>query len=240
LTTTIAITNQKGGVGKTTTAIALAHGLARAGRSTVLVDMDAQGNAAASLGHKPSPGAYRLLTREMPAANLCIEVRPDFYLLPGDPLTAELKQLLAAEPVTLLRWLLSELAVDYIIIDTGPSRDLLHALVYHAADRLVIPTTLDFLGLVGVTQQFESIAGMRRNGHQLEVTAILPTFWDAVTTESDLNLRTLIETFGPLVAPAIPRMTRLREAPARGLTPWEILPDGKLAGYRTLIDRLTA
>jgi len=81
---------------------------------------------------------------------------------------------------------------------------------------------------------------MRRNGHQLEVTAILPTFWDAVTTESDLNLRTLIETFGPLVAPAIPRMTRLREAPARGLTPWEILPDKRLTGYRTLIDRLTA
>lgn len=239
MTVTIAITNQKGGVGKTTAAIALGHGLARAGFSTVLVDLDAQGNAAASLGRRPSPGVQRLLTGATPAADLCTEVRPNFYLLPGDPTTADLKQQLAAAPPGILRDLLDDLAVDFLIIDTGPSRDVLHTLVYHAADRLVIPTTLDFLGLVGVTQQFESLAGLRRNGRRLEVAGILPTFWDATTNESELNLRTLVETFGELVTPAIPRTTRLREAPARGLTAWEILPPEKLRGYAAIIDRLT-
>ena len=81
--------------------------------------------------------------------------------------------------------------------------------------------------------------GVDVHGRRLEVAGILPTFWDATTNESELNLRTLVETFGELVTPAIPRTTRLREAPARGLTAWEILPPEKLRGYAAIIDRLT-
>ena len=211
-----AITNQKGGVGKTTTAIALAHGLAQAGKTTVLVDLDAQGNAAAALGQRPAPGVTRLLLDHAPIADLCQEIRPNFYLLPGDPTTAALKTQLLSRPADVLARALDELAVDHIIIDTGPSRDLLHDLVYRAADRLVIPTTLDFLGIVGVAQQFQSLDDLSARGRPLEVVGILPTFWDATTNESEINLRQLVDTFGDLVVPAIPRTTRLREAPARG------------------------
>ena len=112
--------------------------------------------------------------------------------------------------------------------------------MYQAADNLVIPTTLDFLGMVGVAQQFQSLDELPAAGRQLEVVGILPTFWDATTNESEINLRQLVDTFGDLVVPAIPRTTKLREAPARGLTAWEILPEKKLAGYRALIARLTA
>lgn len=247
-----ATTNQKGGVGKTTTAIALAHGLARLGRTVVLVDLDAQGNAAAALGQQPAPGVTQLLLEGRPIADLCLEIRPNFWLLPGDPSTARLKTELALSfaegrrTPDLLARALADLDVQHVIIDTGPSRDLLHNLVYHAADNLVIPTTLDFLGLVGVAQQFESLDDVRRSApptaarQPLEVIGILPTFWDATTNESEVNLRQLVKTFGDLVVPAIPRTTRLREAPARGLTPWEILPAKKLAGYQALLGRLVA
>jgi chromosome partitioning protein len=232
-----AVTTQKGGVGKTTAAIALSHGLALAGATAVLVDLDAQGNAAAALGQTPAPHVTRLLLERARVADLCLEIRPNFWLLPGDATTAALKTALHGRPLSALAAALAELDVDHIIIDTSPSRDLLHTLAYHAADRLVIPTTLDYLGIVGVAQQFESLADMRAAGRAIEVTGLLPTFWDATTNESERNLRDLVERFGDLVVPAIPRATRLREGPARGLTPWEILPAGKLRGYEVLVER---
>jgi chromosome partitioning protein len=232
-----AVTTQKGGVGKTTAAIALSHGLARAGHTAVLVDLDAQGNAAAALGRQPAPHVTRLLLERAPVADLCVEIRPNFWLLPGDASTAALKTALHGRPLGALAAALADLDVDHIVIDTSPSRDLLHTLAYHAADRLVIPTTLDYLGMVGVAQQFESLADMRAAGKALEVTGLLPTFWDSTTNESERNLRALVERFGDLVVPAIPRATKLREGPARGLTPWEILPASKLAGYQVLVER---
>jgi len=223
---TIAIANQKGGVGKTTTAVALAHDLTRHNYTVALVDLDAQGNAAVALGLKCQPALFRLLSGTSSIAEALIEARPGLWFLPGDPSTAKLKTMLAGETYRemILARALAALEVDYVILDTGPSRDLLHDMAQQAADEVVIPAALDHLALVGVAQQIDSLKVAREHGHAIEVIAILPTFYDSVTIESAANLHRLADTFGDLVLPAVPRTTKLREAPAFGLTIWEHLP----------------
>lgn len=239
---TIAVSNQKGGVAKTTTAITLAHGLARRGYTVCLVDLDAQGNASVGLGHKPSPGLSRLLRGQATLAEVLIEARPNLWLLPGDTSTAELKNELAGRGFRerILTRALTSLETDFIIIDTGPSRDILHTMAAMAAEELIIPAALDHLALVGVAQQFDSLGEVRENGHPVEVLAILPTFWDATTKESALNLQHLATKYGDLVLPAVPRTTRLREAPAYGQTLWEYVPEGAPAwcAYEKLLRRV--
>lgn len=223
----IAIANQKGGVGKTTTAVTLAHDLARKGHTVVLVDLDAQGNAAACLGVKPAPGLYKLLLGMATLEELLQEARPDLWLLPSDGTTAKLKIALLAEsdPKAMLARALEPLEADYCVIDCGPSRDLLHDLAHSAAGAVVIPTACDFLAVAGVGQEMETLKLVRQAGHPIEAVAILPTFWDSTTVESRTNMQALVEAFGNLVLPAVPRTTRLRELPAIGRTVWEYLPD---------------
>jgi chromosome partitioning protein len=239
---TIEIANQKGGVAKTTTACTLAHGLARRGYTVCLVDLDAQGNASIALGQKPSPGLSRLLINHAKLADVLVEVRPELWLLPGDTSTAELKNELAGRDFRerILARALAGLTTDFVILDTGPSRDLLHTMAAMASDEVIIPAALDHLALVGVAQQLDSLSDVRENGHPLEVTAILPTFYDSVTRESATNLQHLADTYGDLVLPAVPRTTRLREAPAYGQTLWEYLPEGAPAwiAYLALITRV--
>ena len=224
---TIAIANQKGGVAKTTTAVTLAHALAQQGHSVVLVDLDAQGNAAPCFGLTPSPALYELRLGLTPLDALLVEVRPSLWLLASDASTAKLKTILAAEAYreTILAKALRQLDADFVILDTGPSRDLLHDNAHHAASEIIVPVGLDHLALIGAAQELEPLKVVRAHGHPVEVIAILPTFWDATTIESSVNLQKLVETFGDLVLPAIPRTTRLREAPALGRTLWEHLPE---------------
>lgn len=238
----IAIANQKGGVGKTTTAVTLAHDLARKGHSVVLVDLDAQGNVASCLGMSPAPGLYELLLGIVPLEELLLEPRPSLWLIPSDGSTAKLKSILAGESYRerILAEALEPLTADFVILDTGPSRDLLHENAHHAANEVIIPAALDHLALIGIAQEIETLKDIREHGHPVEVLAILPTFWEAVTNESSINLEKLVDTFGDMVLPAIPRTTRLREAPAVGQTIWEYLSEDHRAckAYASLTRRV--
>ena len=223
-----AIVNEKGGVAKTTSAVTLAHDLARKGHVVALVDLDAQGNASPCLGLKPAPGLYELLLSVRALPQLLVEARPNLWLLPSDSSTAKLKTILAGESYRelLLAKALEPLEAEFVILDTGPSRDLLHDMAHHAADQIVCPVMVDHLALIGVAQELETLKVVRSYGHPIEILAILPTFWDSITKESSVNLQRLVAAFGDLVLPAVPRTTRLRECTAFGRTPWEYLnPD---------------
>jgi len=222
----IAIVLQKGGTGKTTTACALAHGLARRGFTVTLLDLDAQGNAALCLGLKPRPRFYEVMTGRLSMAEALIEVRPGLWFLAGDTSTAKLKMAWAGETYreTLLARALAVLECDFIILDTGPGRDLLHDNAHHASNEVCIPVACDYLALVGVGQELETLKEVREHGHPVEVTAILPTFYDETTLESAINRKRLEDTFGSLVLEPVPRTVKLREAPAFGKTVWEYLP----------------
>ena len=238
----IAIANQKGGVGKTTTAVSLAHALAMCGRRVILADLDAQGNVSACFGRQPSPGLYRLLIDGDALADLLTEVRPGLDLLPSDVSTARLKLALAGEPYreSILARALANVSHDFVILDMGPGRDLLHDMAHHAAGEVVAPVALDHLAMVGIAMELETLATERAHSHPVELVGILPQFWDPITTESRVNLEQLVARFGPLVLPAVPRTTRLREAPALALTVWEHMPGDHPAcvAYTRLVERV--
>ena len=230
LTSTLAILNQKGGVGKTTTAITLAHGLALCGHRTLLVDLDAQGNIADALGHPKSSGLYDLLVAQDPARAITPSNRPALDLILGDKHTVEAKHALIAKSFReqILRQALQKLPYSYryIVLDVAPGVDILQISALVAATHYLIPVALDHLAVVGAGDALASAAALKQAGDlRANFLGILPTFWERTTNESQQQLTILAKQFNSLVWPPIPRDTKAREAPAHGQSLWEYAPD---------------
>ena len=236
MSTTIAILNQKGGVGKTTTAVTLASGLARLGKRVLLIDLDTQGNVADSLGLPHSDDLRRLLSPDL-HGSLDQAVTPSglehLDVIRSDKSTTSLKQTLAG--VTLREYVLADVlqgsGYDVIVLDCAPSVDLLHFAALVAADFLLIPTRLDKLAINGVRDALQTLAALKRISH-CQVAGILPTFYERVTLESHEQLVHLAQTFGRIVLPPIPQDTQCRVASRHGKTLWDHEPNAKaLTGY---------
>ena len=254
---TIAIVNQKGGVGKTTTAVTLAHGLAASGRRVLLVDLDAQGNVADVLGMKKRPGLYEFLIEGEPARAIFWSERDNLYVVPGDKTTVETKQRLIGTSFReyKVRDALARVASDYdvAILDTAPGVDVLQIGALVACTHFLIPVALDHLAVVGAADALASMASLHQAGaFKGRCLGVLPTMWERTTSESHQQLEILAGQFGRLVWPPIPRDTKAREAPAHGRTLWEYAPgtralqgtpleSGKpVGGYLQVLDRLLA
>lgn len=239
----ITITNQKGGVGKTTTAVHLAHGLSLLGYRVLIVDLDPQGQAATSLGMSPEPGAfYLLVTPPSPTSAQWIRMsgREGLDVLPGNTATNTAQIVLSAEnrPIDAVARALKPLAknYDYIVIDTAPSVGGIQERAIWAADGIVIPTATDFLAVDGVAKVLENIPRLQKAGWHGHVLGILPTFYDEQTRESKINLQSLKENFPDLIFAPIHRATVLRECAAEGLTVFEHAPRSRAAEeYRALV-----
>ncbi|MCL4562951.1 MAG: ParA family protein [Chloroflexi bacterium] len=234
--TIIAILNQKGGVGKTTTAVTLASGLARMGNQVLLIDLDTQGNVADSLGLPHGDDLRRLLSPDL-RCTLEQVVTPSgldhLDVIRSDKSTTALKQTLVG--VNLREYILADVlqgsGYDVIALDCAPSVDLLHFVALVAADFLLIPTRLDKLAVNGVRDALQTLAALKRISH-CQVAGILPTFYERVTLESHEQLVHLARTFGRLVLPPIPQDTQCRVASRYGKTLWEHEPNAKaLIGY---------
>jgi chromosome partitioning protein len=234
--TTMAILNQKGGVGKTTTAVTLAAGLARQGCRVLLIDLDTQGNVADSLGLPHGDDLRRLLSPDL-GCSLEQVITPGgvhgLDVIRSDKSTTSLKQTLAG--MTLREYVLADVlegaAYDVIVLDCAPSVDLLHFAALVAADYLLIPTRLDKLAVNGVRDALQTLVALKRIS-RCQVAGILPTFHERVTLESHEQLVHLAQTFGRLVLPPIPQDTQCRVASRYGKTLWEHEPNAKaLIGY---------
>jgi len=246
----ISVANQKGGVGKTTTAVTLAHGLALTGLKVLLVDLDPQGHVAFSLGFDKSPGLHRLLYDEELFPEVVTLARQGLDIVPGDKRTEKVKRY-----VTTLnfreRILIDTLKganYDAIFLDMAPSIDVLHVAALMASDWVIIPTKLDALAVDGVNEVLRSMSEIIQQGHPLGYN-ILPTFFDRQTRETATQLKAVVEAFGARVWPPIPQDTRAREASAYGQTLWEYTPKspavqgygnggGRTGGYVQAIQRL--
>ena len=128
MTRIYAFANQKGGVGKTTTAVTLAHGFAMSGQRTLLVDLDPQGHVAFALGAEKSPGLYRLIVDEEPIEKVAIPARDNLDIIPGDKRTEKAKRTVVISnfPTEILARLFKHAEYDVIILYMAPSLDVLH------------------------------------------------------------------------------------------------------------------
>jgi chromosome partitioning protein len=225
VTTVLAVTNQKGGVGKTTTAISLGTALAQAGARVLIVDLDPQGNATSGLGmSKEHPNAvYGMLLRDASPQEAIVQTSVQgLDLVPSsrDMAGAEVELVPALAREWRLRTALDRLSgYDTILIDCPPSLGLLTVNALVAADAALIPVQCEYFALEGLAQLLSTIDAVRaRLNQRLEVLAIVLTMDDKRNRLSMQVVEELHRHFPQLVARVrIPRTVRLAEAPSHGV-----------------------
>jgi chromosome partitioning protein len=221
----VAIANQKGGVGKTTTAINLGAALAAFDRKIALVDFDPQANATSGLGfsrQKNGANAYDVLLGADPREALRETTFPNLWLLPSgrDLVGAEIELVDQEARERKLRDALDRIRDDFefVFVDCPPSLSLLTVNGLTAADSVLVPLQTEYFALEGVTELLESVERVRRVFNPaLEIEGILLTMYDDRTNLSRQVLDDIRKHFGDLVyETVIPRNVRLGEAPSFG------------------------
>jgi chromosome partitioning protein len=249
MTTTITIANQKGGVGKTTTAVTLAHGLVLEGKRVLLIDLDPQGQCATILGLRPEPGAFNLLVSEQPLSQVIRSTdRLNLFVVLGDRKTSVAQTVLNVQrsPISYTQSKIvppaSKDGIDYIVIDTSPSVGELQEQALWASDGVLVPCAVDYLASDGV---FNIAVTLKRihdeQNWKGKLLGILPTFFDSVTRESKATLQDLQKRFGGLLLSPIHRATVLRECAVEGKTIFELDPSSRAATqYKELVNFVLA
>ena len=234
----IAIANQKGGVGKTTTAINLSTGLAAIGRKVLMVDLDPQGNASTGLGIDRTNrrvSSYDVLMGGASVADAQLETSiPGLYLIPStvDLTGAELELISLPRRAYRLREALAATVheFDYVLIDNPPSLNLLTVNALVAAKSVVVPLQCEFFALEGLSMLMKTIERIRNSFNaELEIQGIVLTMYDKRNNLSDQVARDVRDFLGDMVYKTIiPRNVRVSEAPSHGKP--ALLYDHKCAG----------
>jgi chromosome partitioning protein len=240
----LAIANQKGGVGKTTIAVHLAVGLAKRGKSVIVVDADPQGNASSWFtdGDTETCGLFKALVVDEPIG-MCVRPisRWDVGLLPGNSRTDEaMRFLTAVGRLESIPGKIRPLAgvADVVIIDMPPSRSAGFQELLLAADHLIVPTQLERLSLEGVGLMAQTVNDLSNRGGRLRLLAVVPNMVRINTTEHRDQLRALVEQFGALVWPPIPLSITVTEVCSTGRTLFDAGgKDQVSAQMNLLIDR---
>jgi len=234
----VAIANQKGGVGKTTTAINLAASLARRGQRILLIDLDPQANATSGLGLEPDGegSLYQPLLGEATLIEKIVPSRiPNLSVIRSDMDLAgvEIELARSDDHLTRLRELLlplkSSTSYDFCLLDTPPSLGVLMTSALAGADEVVIPLQCEWFGLEGLAKIVHVIDEIRRSGANPGVIleGIVMTMYDGRTNLSRQVVQE-VATYFPeqLYQTLIPRSIRIGEAPSHGLTVYEHDPSG--------------
>ena len=233
----IAVINQKGGVGKTTTTVNLGAALARKGYKVLLLDMDPQANLTVHVDKRPdleSNTLTNLLVEDAPLQDLVQTTSvPNLFVVPSDTSLAGVEQVLANRigRETILREALeafpAAVTFDFVLFDCPPSLGVLSANALVAADRVVIPMQAEYLSLQGMAKLLEVIQLVqKRLNPALQIACVLPCMVDARTNLSTEVLREIDTHFGPMLAKSrIRNNVKLAEAPSFGRTIFEHAPD---------------
>lgn len=233
----ISIINQKGGVGKSTTAVNLAAALGELGKKVLIVDFDPQGNSTSGLGiekEELEQCVYDALLNDVPAENLLIQancnnvtVIPATIQLAG----AEIELVSAMARETRLKELLEPVQknYDFVFIDCPPSLGLLTINALTAADSVLIPIQCEYYALEGVTKLLESMRMVKSKINKgLEVFGVLLTMYDSRTSLANQVVDEVKQYFGDKVFNTlIPRTVKISEAPSFGMSVIQYAPQNK-------------
>lgn len=238
----IAVLNQKGGTGKTTTAVNMAAGLAEQGRRVLLVDADPQGHSGVSLGITSKKGLYDVMASGEDVAECVVNARENLDILCGTERLAGMDMQLARrasdrQQVMRIR-MRNAVDYDYVIVDCGPSLSLLNLNVLLYCDELIVPVACDYLSLVGVRHILRTMMRIREHfSHPISLLGFLPTMYDRRNRISDDAIVSLQARFGDAVMEPIRINARLREAPSHKQTIFEYAPYARGADdYRELVE----
>jgi chromosome partitioning protein len=235
----LCIANQKGGVGKTTTAVNLAVALAKAGRRTLLVDLDPQCNATTGLGHQPAT-SHPLVSRRPLKESLAATNCPNLEILPGSRSFQDVEVLTGGEAshsATLSQHFASGLsAYDFVLIDCPPSLGHLTQTALASSTEVLMPIQCEYFAMEGLSQMIEVIRGvMDRHPNRLQFGGIVLTMYDhalELTREVDEEVR---DFFGEIVYhTVIPRDVAVSEAPSHGRSVIDYAPRAR--GARAYVE----
>lgn len=227
MSTVISVTNQKGGVGKTTTAVNLAYYLAKSGRSTLLIDFDPQGNATSGLGidkQKLERTMVDVITGGASIHDIVLKTNyKNLFVAPTVPALAntEVELAQAEHRFSRLRQAIesNDVQYEFVIIDSPPSLSLLTVNGLIAAKYVLLPVQAEFYALEGLGQLLETMKLVRKAMNPtLELLGVLPTMLDSRTSLSTQVHEEIKKHFpGKVFSTTIPRNIRLAEAPSHGL-----------------------
>lgn len=215
---TIAVINEKGGVGKTTFAVNVAAILAGRGKRVLLVDADAQGHATTALGLDKFPGLYDYLVRAAPINDVTRVIPRDVHegngtlaVLGSNVETRNIANSISDAWALRTRFDESAHLFDVCIIDTSPTPSLLHGVIYLAAEFIVYPTLCEFLSFDGLAESIDRLS-IIQNVKSVKVGGIIPFRYRSNTLEHAENLKALERRFEGLVWPPVPERIMIAES----------------------------
>lgn len=240
----IAVALTKGGVGKTTTAVNLAAGLANAGQRVLLIDADTQGQAGKMLGCQPSNGLAEFVAGTATADQAIVPARERLWLLGGGKSLSGVKMLIARKEFGAERTLEEALAplddrFEFAILDAAPGWDALTVNALFYAREILSPVSLEVMTLQGLSDFAQNVAAIQRYHPELQLRYVLPTFLDRRVKKSEEIFAQLQAYYPTQVCQPVRYSVRLSEAPGYGQTIFEYAPRSSGAeDYAALTERI--